>query len=164
MIRLAEALSAGLIYSSIPAGGFDDHLALCHREAGRFFAIDILASPHGHDRRQRVPAVAGGNQDGIDIRPFGEKQPQIAIRGTIFVAVLSVDRFFGGISLGFEDIADSDPLDIGLGQHIPQIIGTAAADSNSAHHDAFAGGNSSATSQCRGWNIILHGHRTCRHH
>jgi len=73
VIRFAEPLGSGLIDPPIPTRRLNDHLPLRHRQAGRFLTINILARPHGPDRSQRVPAVAGGDQHGLDIRALGQK-------------------------------------------------------------------------------------------
>jgi hypothetical protein len=110
-----------------------------------------------------VPAVAGGNQHGIHIGPLGQELAQVGIRSTIFRAVLTVHRVLGGLSLAFYDITDGDPLHIGLVQHRAQIIGTAAAEADAAHHDPFAGRNGSVTPQRGGRDIPRQRHRTCGH-
>ncbi|SPE50031.1 hypothetical protein SBV1_1010010 [Verrucomicrobia bacterium] len=163
VIRLAEPLSAGLINPGTAPGGLHNHLTLSHGKTGRLLTIDILARPHRQDGSQCVPAVAGGNQNGIHIGPLGQELAQIGIHGTIFIALFTVHRVLGRFPPAFPDITDGDPLDITLGQHGTQIIGTTASDSDSAHHDAFAGRNGSITPERGGRNVVRQRQRACRH-
>ena len=111
-IGFAEPLRAGLKNAAIPAGGLDDHLPLRDGEAGRFFAIDVLAGAHGHRRRQRVPTVAGGGQHGIHIRPLGEELADVTVEGAVLVAVLAVHDVLGRFAPILADIADGNHLHI----------------------------------------------------
>ena len=163
VIRLAQPLGAGLINPAIAPCGLHDHLPLRHCQTGRLLTIDILARPHCQGRSQCVPAVAGGNQHGIHIHPLGQELAHIAVHSTIFIALFTVHHVLGRFAPAFQDITDGDPLHIPFIQHGAQIIGTAAADSDSSHHDAFAGRHGSVTPQRRGRDIVRQRHRACRH-
>ena len=107
-----------------------------------------------------MPAVAGGNQHGIHIGPLGQQLAQVGIRGTIFRAVFGIHYLLGGFAMAFPDIADGDPLHLPLVQQGAQIIGTAAAKADAAHHDSFAGRNGPATPQRGGRDIVRQRYRT----
>ena len=125
-------------------------LPLRHGEAGRFFAIHILARPHGQDRGRGVPAVAGGNQHGIDVGPFGQQLAHVPVRRAILVAVFAVHGVLGAFAVAFPHIADGHKLHVGLAEHPAQIAGAAAADADGPHHDPLARRHRAVAPQRRG--------------
>ena len=68
--RHAPPLRAGLEDPFRAAEGFGDLLAVAHRDAAGLLAIDVLARLGREDRGLRMPAVAGRDQDRIDVGPI----------------------------------------------------------------------------------------------
>ncbi len=63
----AASLGACLEYPFVLQDFLIQLAALLHVHGTRFFAIDILPGAGGIDGRGRVPAVAGGDDDRIDV-------------------------------------------------------------------------------------------------
>jgi hypothetical protein len=115
-----QALRAALIHPPVSPGRGDDHLAFRDGQAGGLFAVHVLALPHRQGGRQRVPAVAGGNQHGIQIRALGQKRANVRRLGTAVVPVLRVDQVLDHFPPALVQVADRQELHIRLGQHFAQ--------------------------------------------
>ena len=92
-----------------------------------------------------MPAVAGGDQHGIDVRPLGQKLAEVAIRGTILAAVPAVTMFLIA-RRGPPDVADRHELHVGFAS-IAQVAAAPAAEADAAEDDPLAGGRLAAGAQ-----------------
>ena len=154
--RLARALDAGLVDAAVPPGRLDDRPALGDGHARRLLGVDVLARPHRHDRRQRVPAVAGGDQDRVDVRAGGEELAHLGIHLAVGVAVVLVDHLLDGLAAHLPGVADRDELDVLLAEHPVQVELAAGPDADAAEHDALAGRDRAAAAQCGGGDDRRH--------
>ena len=68
-----------------------------------------------------MPAVAGGDQDRVDIRP-GQQLVEDAVGSAVVVAVLVVGHFLDRLAPLGSDIADGDELHFLLTQKAGQIV------------------------------------------
>jgi hypothetical protein len=104
-----------------------------------FFAIDVLAGAGGKDRGGAMPAVAGGDDDGVDIRS-GEQLVHVNIAGAVIVAIVAVDGLADDFAVGFLDVGNGDEVDIGLLEETFEHLAPARSEADSADGDAVVGG------------------------
>ena len=71
MVGFAESLGAGLVNAAIFVGCFNHCLAFGDGHARWLFGIDVLAGPHRENGGQRMPVVAGGDQDTVKVGALG---------------------------------------------------------------------------------------------
>jgi len=137
-ISLAEALCSGLIDSAVSFCGFDDRPAFGDCHAGRLFRINIFAGAHRHDSGEGVPAVSGGDEEGVEVCSLGEELAHVTVSGAVGVFVVGVDLLLYLAASFFSCIADSDKLHIVFAEHPSEVVPAASSDSYSAEYDAFA--------------------------
>ncbi|OPZ03119.1 MAG: hypothetical protein BWZ10_03321 [candidate division BRC1 bacterium ADurb.BinA364] len=111
--------------------------AVAHRDAARFFAIDVFARLGRQNRSQRMPAVSGGDQQGVDI-VSGQQFEHVAIHRAILVAVMRIGHLFDQIATLGLDIAHCHEAHIRLGQHAIQHRSPSWPDTQSAKNDSVA--------------------------
>jgi len=104
----------------------------------------FASRPHGG---QRVPAVAGGAQDGVDVRALGKELAEIGVERAVGVAVLGVHHLLDRLAPTFLGIAHRDELHVFLREHPLEHPGAAAANANPAEHNALAGRHRAVSSQ-----------------
>ena len=89
----AAPLRAGLIDAAVAPHGVGQGLALGDGHRAGLFAVDVLARLGRVDRGHRVPAVAGGDQHGVDVLA-GEHLAEVAVgrprRGRICFSALAL--------------------------------------------------------------------------
>ena len=141
-------LRSDLKHTPVAPHGIGQDLALAHRHRTGLFAVDVLARFRRHDRGQGVPAVARGDQHGVDVASC-EQFTKVAIRGAILVAVLGVDHVLDRLAPIGPDIADGHKPRIRQRQQRTQDIGAAAVDPDAAHRDPLAGGHAAILAECR---------------
>ena len=135
---LAKALNSGLVDAPVPPRRLDHLSPLGDRHARRLLGINVLARPHRHDCRQRVPAIAGGDQDRVDVRPGREELAHLRIHLAVGVAVMLVDDLLDGLAAYLARVADRDELHVLLPEHPVQVELAAAAEADAPEHDALA--------------------------
>ena len=96
---------------------------------------------------RRVPAVARGDEQRVNVRARGQELAHVAIHGAILVAVLVVHEPLDGLALGLLGIADGDELHVLLRQHPVQDARAPTADAHAAEHDALAGRDGAVEAQ-----------------
>ena len=114
----------------------------------RLLAIHVFASFRGIHRGSRMPIGARGNQHGVDVAAV-QQFTEVAIHGTIRVAIFVVSGFFHRLASNFFDIADCYKLNILLFQETAQVIRSAVSDTDPTHNNSLAGSNSTVQAQCR---------------
>jgi hypothetical protein len=87
-------LGARLIDGAVLAGHVDQLAPLANRQADRFLAVDVLARLGGEHGSGRVPAVAGGNEDRVNILTR-EQIAKIREIEAILIAIVLVDVRLG---------------------------------------------------------------------
>ncbi len=117
----AQALDAGLIDAAVPPRRLDDHPALGDRHARRLLGVDVLAAPHGHAGRQRVPAIAGGDQDRVDVGSGREEFAHFRIHLAVGAAVVLVDDLLDCLATNLASVADRHELNVLLAEHPLQV-------------------------------------------
>ena len=140
------ALRAGLKNATGAVNRIGEGLTLADGEAAGFFGVDILAGFGGENGREGVPAVAGGDEDGVEIGA-GQEVTEIPIRGAGLIALALVDGRFDGIAHAGLDVARGDEAHIGRGQHGGEDHFAAWADADTAEGDAVARGHAAAATE-----------------
>ena len=110
-----------------------------------------------------MPAVTGGDQDGIHVRPLRQQLAHVAIHSAILIAVFAIDGVFGRFPPVLHHITDGDPLHIRLTQHPTQIVRPPPAHADATHHDAFARRDFPPATQRRGRDERGQRHRAGGH-
>ncbi len=137
-VRHAAPLGAGLEDAAGALHGVGQAPAGGDGQAARLFTVDVLAGLRREDRRRGVPAVAGRDEDGVDVLAR-EHIAQVAEEGAIRVAVVPVDQGLAGLPAAGLDVADGDTLHVGEGEHALEVVGAAWADPDDAERDLLAG-------------------------
>ena len=125
----AAALGAGLEDPLRAVDGVGQLLAGGDGDAARLLAIDVLAGFGGQDRGRRVPAVAGGDQHGVDVLAV-EQFAEVAVKLAVLVAVVLVHQRLAGLApLGLH-VGNRHAADIRERQHRLQVVGAARTDAD----------------------------------
>ena len=115
---------------------------------GGLLGVDVLAGAHGQDRGQRVPAVAGGDQHGVDVGALGQELADVGVHLAVVVAVLRSSTYLLTASrLLLLQVADGHELHVGLAHHPLQVAHAAAADADAAADDLLAGRHGAVPAQ-----------------
>src|ERR1035437_7791364 len=147
-IRPVAPLRPRLVNPSQPQERVRQRAAVGDGHGARLLAVNVLARLRRHHREQRMPAVARGDQQGVDILA----RPQLLLVGVhraIVVAVFLVHHGLDGFTAFIAHVADRHELHVRLTQEAAQIAGAAAADAEAAHADAVAGRYGPVPPQCR---------------
>jgi len=119
------------VNAAVPAGSLYDRAALGNGHARGLLGVNVLAGPHGHDRGERMPPIARGNEQGVNVGTRGEELAHVRVHLAIAVAVLLVDQFLDMLAPHLPHVADGHELDVLLRQHPAQIELTPSTDSYS---------------------------------
>lgn len=138
-IRHAAALGAGLENAFGALDGFGEPLAAVDGDAARFFAVNVFARFGGEDRRIGVPAIPGGDEDGVDIPAF-EEFPEVPIEFAGGSTLQIIDESLAGDAPQFLDIGDGHAAYVVVGQHSSENGSAAWTDANDAQSDLIIGG------------------------
>ena len=111
----AAPLRAGLEDAAVAPDRVVQGLAQPDRQAAGLLAVDVLAGLGRQDRGRGVPAVAGGDQHGVDVRP-GQQLADVAVHRAVLVAVLGVDHRLDRLAAAGLHVADGHELHVRLGQ------------------------------------------------
>ncbi len=136
-VRQVAALCAGLEDLTGAAKGLRQDQALGDVLGTRLFAVDVLAGVGRQHRGRGVPVRTRGDQHGVDILA-GQELTEVAVSGTLRVAVSAVDRSLDRLPPHFLDIANGRKAHVGLFQEAPQVVAAAVADADATDHDLFA--------------------------
>ncbi len=143
-VRHAAALGAGLEDAAEMAHRVGQVLAIGDGQPAGFLAVHILARLGREHRGRRVPAVAGGDQDGVDIGP-GQQLAEIAIENAIVVLVVAVDQLLSRLAAAGLNVGDGHNLHVALGEHALEVISASGADADHPQRDPLARGRDTAT-------------------
>ena len=160
VVRLAQPLCAGLVDAGVAAGRFDHRPALGDRHARRLLRVDVLAGPHRQDRRQGVPAVARGDQHGVDVRPLGQEAVDLGIHRAVVVVVTVVNVALHRQPPFLLQVADGDELHLRLAHDPIQIVHPAALDADAANENSFAGRRGAVLSERSSGDELRHGRQS----
>jgi len=150
-IRHAAPLRSRLEY---PAGlpyGFRKVTAVADGQATGLFAVYVLARFCREYGCRGMPAVACGNQHGINVFAL-EQFTEVAIHSAIAVAVMFVHKGFGCFATACLDIRHGKTLDVGMAEHLGQHIGAARPHPDNAQGYPFARGRRGPLAQHAGGN------------
>ena len=84
-----------------------------------------------------MPAVAGGDQHGVDVAA-GEQLAEVAVEHAVVVAVMLVDQFLAGFAAAGLDVADGHAPTHRSLQNATQVVGHTGTDSDHPQHDPLA--------------------------
>jgi hypothetical protein len=136
-IRHVAPLRAGLIHPSFAADRVRERAAFGDRHRAGLLAVDVLAGFRRDGGCRRVPAVAGGDEDRVDV--FSRQQlVQVGVHGAVFVAVLRVRHAFHELAALFPNVTDRDELHIVVGEHVAEDVLPSRPDTDRAEDDPFA--------------------------
>ena len=136
----AATLGTRLIDPAVQVDHVGQGPALLDRHRAGLLAVDVLARPSGHDRSHRVPAVAGGDQHGVDV-VAAEHIEHVAVRDAIAVAVGLVDHLLHFFAARLLTIGNGHELGHREFQELAQDVAPATAQPDSADGDALARGH-----------------------
>ena len=140
-------LSASLIDPAIVANPIRERSTLGNGHRAGFFAVDVLARLGCQNRGEGMPAVSGGDHNGIDVIA-SEEFKHVAIGRAVAAAMLLIDDFFGGFAPLAADIAHGHKLGFWLLQEYSQIVCSATAAAENPHHDPLARSDRPVEPQC----------------
>ena len=119
-------------------------------------AVHVLSGPGSVDGGRAMPVRPGCDQYGVDVVPF-QKVTEVAVGGTIVVAVFCIGRHFDGFAADLLHITDGHELDVGLLEEASEVVGSAVADADASEDDSFAGGDGSAHAEGRAGDQVWGG-------
>ena len=131
------ALCAGLIDTVVPAERIGQGTTFRDGHGTRLFTVHVLACLGSRDGRHRVPAITGGDQHRIDVGTC-EDLVQIAVHGTVSMAVVRIRHLLDGFALHLLHVTDRDELDVAVLQEVAQVFATAAPNPDGTEHGAIA--------------------------
>jgi len=109
-------------------------------QAAGLLTVDVFSRFGGQQRTQRVPVVACGNQNSVDVPP--RKQfAEIPIHGTILVPIVIVGHPLDLGASASLHVANRDELHVLFRQHHAQIILTARTQPNPGKNDPLTRSN-----------------------
>ena len=131
------ALRPGLVDRAETAAGVHQLAALTDGERDRLLAVNVLAGARGVDGTEPVPAVAGGDGNGVHVLAR-QQLAEIRVGGAVLVAVIGVHLLLRGLQPVGPAIAHGDVLDFGEGKEGRQRVQGAVADPDGAEDNAIA--------------------------
>jgi hypothetical protein len=134
------ALAAGLVDAVVAAEGIGQRPALLDGHGAGLLAVHILAVLCSKDGERSVPAVAGGNQHGIDVRT-GEQRVVIVVHLAVVVTILLVDHRLDCFAPFIADVADRDESRLAEVEQFAEVVFPAGADADAAENNLVAGRN-----------------------
>ena len=145
-VSAVPALGPGLVHPAQPLVGVRQGTALGDRHRAGLFAVDVLARLRGQDRQEGVPAVARGDQDGVNVLAFPEiihVRVHLAVVGPVVLVDLRLDGFAPLVA----GIADRTELHVVLSQEGLEIALSAPADPETG--DVYPVARRNGTSQTK---------------
>ena len=133
----ASPLRARLKDAARPLHRVVKPLAQIDRQATGLFAVNVLAGLGGHHRGRSVPAVARGDQHGVDVLAI-EQLAKIADRLAVVVSVVLVDQRLARLATARLNVGDHHALHVGHGEHRLDIVGAPGPDADHAQRDLLA--------------------------
>ena len=131
-------LGAGLENPSEAIHRIGQFLALADGHAAGFLAVDVLARLGGEDDAQRVPAIAGGNEHGVDI-VAAEDVVHFPGFGAVRVAVVPVGHDPDHFAARYLDVGNHHKLHLGLLEKRLRSSVRARADADAGEHNPVTG-------------------------
>ena len=105
-------------------------------DTARLLAVDILTRFGSGDRRGCVPAIAGRDQNGIDV-VSPEQFAEVAVQLAVFVSVMTIDHPLALIASHLLHIGDRGHSDVVKLQHRSQVVPAPGTDSDHPQIDAI---------------------------
>jgi hypothetical protein len=155
------ALGAGLIDTRVEQDGLVEFLAFLQGHGTGFFRIDVLAGLGGEDRAECVPAVAGGDEHGVDVIAVKDL-PHVAMGLAVLVAVVAVDGFADNLAARLLHVRNGDEADIRVGEEGSEHLAATRADADAAEDDLVAGCDIAVSAKDAGRNDGWHCGDPCR--
>ena len=84
-----------------------------------------------------MPAVARGDQHGVDVRPLFKKLAHVRIHRAVLVIVKLIHEIFHGKPLLLLNIADRQDLHVIVADHPLKVVKTPAVDADARGSDAL---------------------------
>ena len=160
-VRHAAALRAGLKHAAGSLDRVGQLLAERDRQPAWLLAVDVFAGLRGGHRGGGVPAVAGGDDHGVDVLA-GQQFAEVAEQPAILVAVVLIDERLAGLAAAGLHVGDRHALDIGQAEHRAQVVRAARTDPDHSERDLLARGDCTVAAQRVGGNNPGERHRRGR--
>src|ERR1039458_9757800 len=126
--ELVFPLGARLVDHAIAAHIVGHGVAFIDRHGAGFLDEHVLAGlcrPHRHGS---MPAVAGGNQESVNVRAR-EDFRRVAVHLAVVVLVIAIDGALDALAGALPDVGDADEPHPRIAQQHPQVGHAASADS-----------------------------------
>ena len=120
----------------LPRGG-DHRLALGDVVADGLLAVDVLAGHHGVDRRQGVPVVGRGDDDGVDVLAVEQLAIVLDGLGVDAPGLLHLRGGLGGVAV--VDVGRGDELDLLVREEGLHHVVAAVARADQGEPDLLVG-------------------------
>ena len=139
-------LEAPLEDPIMAAERIDQYARFVNREGDGLLAVDVLPGLRGHRRDDRMPSIARGDQDGIDIRTRQDLAEVLGGRAALVVStpglgrVRGLDRVLCVIQAPLVDVAHGNHLKVRVADHPSKVPVTHDADADGRDSDSLAGG------------------------
>ena len=133
-VRHAAPLRARLEHPAGFGKRGGEALADVDRDPARLFAVDVLARFGSEHRGGAVPAVAGGDENRVDLLAV-EQFVHVARRRAVVMAIVGVDHRLPLVAPRGLDVGDREALDVGKREHGAEDIPAARADADHAEAD-----------------------------
>ena len=104
----------------------------------RLLTVDVLARLRRQHRRRGVPAVAGRDQDGVDVLAV-EQLPEVAEHDAVLVSIVLVHHRLAGVAAARLHVGDGHAMHVGQFEHGAQIVGASWAEADDPERDLRAG-------------------------
>ena len=160
----AATLRARLVDSAVSGDSIGEHPALFDRHTAWLFAVDILPRFRGNERGKGMPAVAGGDKNGVDV-VSPENGLHVPVEHAIGVPVVFVDHLLDPFAAAALQVGVGDHLHIGVEQEPREVLSASIADSDAAESDSFTRRHSAVFSERASRNPLWNcGGRTGNRH
>jgi hypothetical protein len=156
----AAALRAGLIHSAISGDTVGKHPTLFDGHTAWFLTVDIFTRFGGQDRSKRMPAIAGRDENGVDVVTF-QDVVHISIDNTIVIPVVLVDHRLHSLATSALQVGGSDHLHIGILEKPRKNVRASVSDTDSSKRNSFTWRDRSISSEHVGGDNVWNRERTC---
>ena len=135
--------------AAVALDGVAESPALAQVVGQRLLAVDVEPGAQGRDGQDGVPVVGDGDGDGVEVLAEVEL-PEIVVSRAGLVAVLLVDHVLGHGQRLLVEVADGDPLDLGLLEEARHVSRPHHAEADAGHDDPVRRRDGAVLAQGRG--------------
>ena len=137
--ELVLALCARLVDDAVAPDVVGHRIALVDGHGAGLLAVHVLARLRRPHRHGPVPAIAGGDQESVDVVPR-QQLGGVAVHLAVVVLVIAIDRALDLLAGALADVGDGDETNPLVAEQLPQVAHAAVADADAAETDGVADG------------------------